>query len=123
MAAVAPVIDAKAEDVASAIAITAVLGREWCCCPVAHPGLRLHVHQYGVLAGRPSTLCRATCRHRSSQSVISSQIGTLVKLIVCWLLGPIIVVFSLTYRPVGARATSIRSDSSSFPGLLRDSLY
>jgi len=102
MAAVAPVIDAKAEDVASAIAITAVLGAGVVLLfPLLIPVFGFTFYQYGVLAGLTIYAVPQVLAATVPVSVISSQIGTLVKLVRVLLLGPIIVVFSLTYRPVG----------------------
>ena len=52
IAAVAPVIGADSDDIASSIAFTAILGVSWCSgLPLLIPLLALSATQYGMLAG------------------------------------------------------------------------
>jgi uncharacterized integral membrane protein (TIGR00698 family) len=99
IAAMAPVIDATAEDIASAIALTAVLGvMVVLVLPLLIPIWGFSFYQYGVLAGMTIYAVPQVLAATVPVSAISSQIGTLVKLVRVVLLGPIIVVFSLIHR-------------------------
>jgi uncharacterized integral membrane protein (TIGR00698 family) len=103
MAAIAPVIDASAEDIASAVAWTAVLGvLVVLVFPLLIPVLGLSCYQYGVLAGMTIYAVPQVLAATVPVSAISSQIGTLVKLVRVLLLGPVIVIFSLTHRTAGS---------------------
>ena len=103
IAAVAPVIGAKAEEIASAMACTAVLGvLVVLVLPLLIPVVGLSFYQYGVLAGMTIYAVPQVLAATVPVSAISSQIGTLVKLVRVLLLGPIIVLFSLTQRTAGS---------------------
>ena len=103
MAAMAPVINATAEDLASAMAWTAVLGLLVVLgLPLLIPVLGLSFYQYGVLAGMTIYAVPQVLAATVPVSTISGQIGTLVKLVRVLLLGPVIVVFSLTHRAAGS---------------------
>ena len=102
-AALAPVIDATAEDIASAMAWTAVLGvLVGLVLPLLIPVLALSVYQYGVLAGMTIYAVPQVLAATVPVSAISGQIGTLVKLVRVLLLGPVIVIFSLTHHTAGS---------------------
>jgi uncharacterized integral membrane protein (TIGR00698 family) len=103
MAAMAPVIDATAEDIASAMAWTAVPGvLVVLVLPLLIPVLSLSFYQYGVLAGMTIYAVPQVLAATMPVSAISGQIGTLVKLVRVLLLGPVIVLFSLTHRTAGS---------------------
>jgi uncharacterized integral membrane protein (TIGR00698 family) len=103
MAALAPVIDATAEDIASAMAWTAVLGvLAVLVLPLLIPVLGLNFYQYGVLAGMTIYAVPQVLAATVPVSAISGQIGTLVKLVRVLLLGPVIVIFSLTHHTAGS---------------------
>ena len=103
MAALAPVIDATAEDIASAMAWTAVLGvLAVLVLPLLIPVLGLSFYQYGVLAGMTIYAVPQVLAATVPVSPISGQIGTLVKLVRVLLLGPVIVIFSLTHHTAGS---------------------
>jgi uncharacterized integral membrane protein (TIGR00698 family) len=103
MVAMAPVIGATAEDIASAMAWTAVLGvLVVLVFPLLIPVLSLSLYQYGVLAGMTIYAVPQVLAATVSVSAISSQIGTLVKLVRVLLLGPVIVIFSLTHHTAGS---------------------
>lgn len=103
MAAMAPVINATAEDLASAMAWTAVLGLLVVLgLPLLIPVLGLSFYQYGVLAGMTIYAVPQVLAATVPVSTISGQIGTLVKLVRVLLLGPVIVVFSLTHHTAGS---------------------
>jgi uncharacterized integral membrane protein (TIGR00698 family) len=103
MAALAPVIEATAEDIASAMAWTAVLGvLVVLVLPLLIPVLGLSFYQYGVLAGMTIYAVPQVLAATVPVSSISGQIGTLVKLVRVLLLGPVIVIFSLTHHTAGS---------------------
>ena len=103
MAALAPVIDATAEDMASAMAWTAVLGvLAVLVLPLLIPVLGLSFYQYGALAGMTIYAVPQVLAATVPVSAISGQIGTLVKLVRVLLLGPVIVIFSLTHHTAGS---------------------
>ncbi len=98
IAAVAPVIQASADDIASAIALTAVLGVVVVLTlPLLISLLGLSLYQYGVLAGMSVYAVPQVLAATFSVSAISGQIGTLVKLVRVLLLGPVVLFFSLRY--------------------------
>lgn len=96
IAAVAPVIGAEQEHVASSIAFTAILG------VVVVVGLPLLVHplalsdyQYGVMAGLTVYAVPQVLAAAFPVSVLSGQVGTLVKLMRVLMLGPVVLFFAL----------------------------
>lgn len=96
IAAVAPVIGAKAEDVASSIAFTAILGViVVLTLPVLVPLLGLSFTQYGVLAGLTVYAVPQVLAATVPVGMVSAQIGTLVKLVRVLMLGPVVIVLSL----------------------------
>lgn len=96
IAAVAPVIHADAEDVASSIALTAVLGvAVVLLLPFLIPLLGITFYQYGVLAGLTVYAVPQVLAATFPVSTLSGQIGTLVKLVRVLLLGPVVLFFSL----------------------------
>lgn len=105
IAAVAPVIGAAAEDIASAIALTAVLGvAVVLLLPLLIPLLGLSLYQYGVLAGMTVYAVPQVLAATFSVSMLSGQVGTLVKLVRVLLLGPVVLLFSLRQRTRDAGA-------------------
>jgi uncharacterized integral membrane protein (TIGR00698 family) len=110
IAAVAPVIHADAEDIASAIALTAVLGVAMVVVlPLLIPLLGLNVYQYGVLAGMTVYAVPQVLAATFPVSPISGEIGTLVKLVRVLLLGPVVLVCSLRQpTTAGSRVHSLR---------------
>ena len=104
IAAVAPVIGADADDVASSIALTAVVGvGVVLLLPLLIPVLGFTFHQYGVLAGMTVYAVPQVFAATFPVSAISGQIGTLVKLVRVLMLGPVVLFFSLR-QPAGTRA-------------------
>jgi uncharacterized integral membrane protein (TIGR00698 family) len=96
IAAVAPVIGAKAEDVASSIAFTAILGViVVLALPLLVPLLDLSASQYGVLAGLTVYAMPQVLAATMPVGLVSTQLGTLVKLVRVLMLGPVVVVLSL----------------------------
>ena len=110
IAAVAPVIDADAEDVGSAIAFTAILGIVVVLgLPLLLEPLGLSFYQYGVLAGLTVYAVPQVLAAAFPVSVLSGQVGTLVKLVRVLMLGPVVLFFALRNR---AHNTAMRLPSS-----------
>ena len=107
IAAVAPIIDADGNDVASSIAFTAVLGIVVVLIlPIMIPLLNLTVLQYGVFAGLTVYAVPQVLAATTSVSLISTHIGTLVKLVRVLMLGPVVLTLSmLNSRNSGKRLT------------------
>ncbi|GLR54907.1 UPF0324 membrane protein [Shinella yambaruensis] len=96
IAATAPVIRADAEDVASSIAFTAVLGMVTVLLlPVLVPLLGLSATGYGVMAGMTVYAVPQVLAATAPVSALSIQIGTFVKLVRVLMLGPVIFLLSL----------------------------
>jgi uncharacterized integral membrane protein (TIGR00698 family) len=99
IAAVAPVIEADREDVASSIAFTAVLGVVVVLTlPLLIPLLGLDHYQYGALAGLTVYAVPQVLAATLPVSPLSGDVGTLVKLVRVLLLGPVVVLFSLLHQ-------------------------
>ena len=96
IATVAPVIGAKSEDVASSIAFTAILGViVVLSLPLLVPVLGLSETQYGVLAGLTVYAVPQVLAATMPVGIISTQVGTLVKLVRVLMLGPVVIVLSV----------------------------
>jgi uncharacterized integral membrane protein (TIGR00698 family) len=96
IAAVAPVIGADSDDIASSIAFTAILGVVVVLgLPLFIPLLALSETQYGVLAGLTVYAVPQVLAATVPISAVSAQLGTLVKLVRVLMLGPLVVLLSL----------------------------
>jgi uncharacterized integral membrane protein (TIGR00698 family) len=96
IAAVAPVIGANGDDVASSISFTAILGVLMVLgLPLLIPLLGLSATQYGILAGLTVYAVPQVLAATVPAGIVSTQIGTLVKLVRVLMLGPIVVGLSL----------------------------
>ncbi len=96
IAAIAPVIGAEREHVASAIAFTAILGVAVVLgLPLLITPLHLSHYQYGVVAGLTVYAVPQVLAAAFPVSAISGQVGTLVKLVRVLMLGPVVVFFAL----------------------------
>jgi len=96
IAAVAPVIGADGDDVASSISFTAILGVLMVLgLPLLIPLLGLSATQYGILAGLTVYAVPQVLAATVPAGIVSTQIGTLVKLVRVLMLGPIVVGLSL----------------------------
>jgi len=108
--AVAPVIGASSEDIASSISFTAILGVLMVLgLPLLIPLLGLSGTQYGILAGLTVYAVPQVLAATVTTGLVSTQIGTLVKLIRVLLLGPVVIVLSLIawrYRLLGRDAAA-----------------
>ena len=99
IAAVAPVIGAESKDIAAAIAFTAVLGVLMVIgLPLFVPLAGLSQNQYGVLAGLTVYAVPQVLAATVPVGLLSTQVGTLVKLVRVLMLGPVVVVFSVLIR-------------------------
>src|SRR6476620_3857170 len=102
IAAVAPVIGAEPDDVASSIAFTAVLGViVVLALPLLKPALALSDYQYGVVAGLTVYAVPQVLAATLPVSTLSGQVGTLVKLTRVLMLGPIVLGLSVSMRRRG----------------------
>ncbi|WP_158916116.1 YeiH family protein [Caulobacter sp. S45] len=96
IAAVAPVIGADGDDVATSIAFTAVLGvGVVLILPVLAGLLHMHALPFGVLAGLTVYAVPQVLAATAPVSALSVQMGTLVKLVRVLMLGPVCVVLAL----------------------------
>lgn len=114
IAALAPVIGAEREHVASAIAFTAILGVLVVLgLPHLMGPLGFTEYQYGVLAGLSVYAVPQVLAAAFPVGALAGQVGTLVKLVRVLMLGPVVLFFTLTHRTpaphadastIGARA-------------------
>ncbi len=115
IAAVAPVIGADQKDIASSIALTAVLGVVVVLTlPLLISGVGLSLYQYGVLAGMTVSAVPQVIAATYSVSTISGDIGTLVKLVRVLLLGPVVLFFAIRYRKTGSAAQQTKFSLNRF---------
>lgn len=114
IAAVAPVIGADGDDIASSISFTAILGVLMVLgLPLLIPLLELSATQYGILAGLTVYAVPQVLAATVPAGIVSTQIGTLVKLVRVLMLGPIVVGLSL----VAARRRKRNADATHGPPL------
>lgn len=106
IAAAAPVIEAEADDVAAAIAFTAILGVG---AVLALPFLQLaagySATQYGVFAGLTVYAVPQVLAATAPAGLISTQTGTLVKLIRVLMLGPVLFSLGVLHGAHGKRVS------------------
>ncbi len=96
IAATAPVISAKSDDVAASIAFTAVLGVLFVfALPLVHVGLGLSAAQYGIFSGLTVYAVPQVLAATAPAGPLAVQVGTLVKLIRVLMLGPVIFALAL----------------------------
>lgn len=96
IAAVAPVIGAKSDEIASSIAFTAVLGVVVVLAlPLLIPALSLTETQYGVVAGLTVYAVPQVLAATAPVGLVATQIGTLVKLVRVLMLGPVVIAMTL----------------------------
>jgi uncharacterized integral membrane protein (TIGR00698 family) len=96
IAAVAPVIGASGDDIASSISFTAVLGViVVLTLPLLVPILHLSLTQYGVLAGLTVYAVPQVLAATLPIGALSNQVGTVIKLVRVLMLGPVVLGFSL----------------------------
>jgi uncharacterized integral membrane protein (TIGR00698 family) len=103
IAAIAPVIHADREHVASSIAFTAILGVIVVVgLPFLIGPLHLSFYQYGVLAGLTVYAVPQVLAAAFPVSALSGQVGTLVKLVRVLMLGPVVLFFAVRNRGTAA---------------------
>jgi len=96
IAAVAPVIGADGDDIASSIAFTAVLGVVVVLLlPLLVPILQLSLTQYGVIAGLTVYAVPQVLAATLPIGELSNQVGTVIKLVRVLMLGPVVLGMSL----------------------------
>jgi uncharacterized integral membrane protein (TIGR00698 family) len=119
IAAVAPVIGANSDDVASSIAFTAVLGVAVVLgLPFLVPVLNLSLKQYGVLAGLTVYAVPQVLAATLPIGALSNQVGTVVKLVRVLMLGPVVLGLSFIsgkLREEPAEASSARRAAGNRP--------
>jgi len=99
IAAVAPVIGADGDDIASSISFTAVLGVVVVLTlPLLVPILNLSLTQYGVLAGLTVYAVPQVLAATLPIGALANQVGTVIKLVRVLMLGPVVLGFSLFSR-------------------------
>lgn len=116
IAAVAPVIGASTDDVASSISFTAVLGVIVVLgLPLLIPLLHLSETQYGVLAGMTVYAVPQVLAATMPAGLVSTQTGTLVKLIRVMMLGPVVACIAVFARGLrGDRSSGVIEPNSFF---------
>ena len=117
IAAVAPVIGADSDDVASSIAFTAVLGVMVVLgLPLLVPILGMSLTQYGVLAGLTVYAVPQVLAATLPIGALSNQVGTVVKLVRVLMLGPVVLALSLA---AGRLASANPGPDVKVPGTLK----
>jgi uncharacterized integral membrane protein (TIGR00698 family) len=116
IAAVAPVIGADGDDIACSISFTAILGVLMVLgLPLLIPVLQLSATQYGVLAGLTVYAVPQVLAATVPAGLVSTQIGTVVKLVRVLMLGPVVVGLSLAT----ARHQKAQTGSRKKTGLMK----
>ncbi len=116
IAAVAPVIGADSDDVASSISFTALLGVVVVLVlPLLVPILQLSLTQYGVLAGLTVYAVPQVLAATLPIGALSNQVGTVIKLVRVLMLGPVLLGFLLFARRL--RPFDYTSRNSRWPRL------
>lgn len=109
IAAAAPAIGAKADDVAASIAFTAVLGvAAVILMPLAANALSLDAMHYGVFAGMTVYAVPQVLAATSPFGALAVQTGTVVKLIRVLMLGPVVTVLSIIHGRGGEGRMSLQ---------------
>jgi uncharacterized integral membrane protein (TIGR00698 family) len=99
IAAAAPIIGAKGEEIASSISFTAILGVLVVLgLPLLIPLLGISPSQYGIVAGLTVYAVPQVLAATAPIGMVSSQVGTLVKLVRVLTLGPILLALAIFGR-------------------------
>ena len=116
IAAVAPVIGASSDDIISSISFTAVLGVIVVLgLPLLIPLMHLSETQYGVLAGMTVYAVPQVLAATVPAGLVSTQIGTLVKLVRVMMLGPVVACIAVSAKGLrGDRSAAGASKTSGF---------
>ena len=120
IAAAAPVIGASSDDVGASISFTAILGViTVLSLPLLIPVFGLTELQYGVLAGLTVYAVPQVLAATIPVGIISTQVGTLVKLIRVLMLGPVLLALAVCSSRMntvgGGRATRLGRGVSLVP--------
>lgn len=111
IAAIAPVIGADSDEIASSISFTAVLGVIVVLgLPFLVPLLDLSLTQYGVLAGLTVYAVPQVLAATLPIGALSNQVGTVVKLVRVLMLGPVVLGMSLFAQKL--RPGTVRNPSN-----------
>lgn len=114
IAAVAPVIGANSEDVGASISFTAILGVLTVLgLPLLIPLFDLSASQYGILAGLTVYAVPQVLAATVPIGIVSTQIGTLVKLLRVLLLGPVVIALSIFSRKIRGEGSMAMTAGSS----------
>ena len=115
IAAVAPVIGAGSDDIISSISFTAVLGVIVVLgLPLLIPLMHLSETQYGVLAGMTVYAVPQVLAATVPAGLVSTQIGTLVKLVRVMMLGPVVACIAVSARGLRGDRSAGASKANSF---------
>ena len=115
IAAVAPVIGASTDDIASSISFTAVLGVVVVLgLPLLIPLLSLSETQYGILAGMTVYAVPQVLAATIPAGLLATQIGTLVKLVRVMMLGPVVAFIAIVGRGLRNDPTSPATARNNF---------
>jgi uncharacterized integral membrane protein (TIGR00698 family) len=107
IAAVAPAIGARTDEIASSISFTAVLGVVVVLgLPLLIPLLSLSETQYGILAGMTVYAVPQVLAATIPAGLVATQIGTLVKLVRVMMLGPVVAFIAIIGRRLRNGGTS-----------------
>ncbi len=106
IAAAAPVIAAEADDVAAAIAFTAVLGvGAVLLMPALHAFAQLSDLQFGIFAGLTVYAVPQVLAATASAGLVSAHAGTVVKLIRVLMLGPVLLALGAVGKGASGRVS------------------
>lgn len=114
IATIAPLIRASGEDIAASISFTAILGVLIVLgLPLLIPLLGLSATQYGILAGLTVYAVPQVLAATIPAGLVSTHIGTLVKLVRVLMLGPVAIGISVLAPRMFAEPKADRSPSLS----------
>jgi uncharacterized integral membrane protein (TIGR00698 family) len=112
IAAIAPVIGADGDDIASSVSFTAILGVVVVLgLPLLVPVLQLSLTQYGVLAGLTVYAVPQVLAATLPIGALSNQVGTVIKLVRVLMLGPVVLGISLLARGLRSSTAGDRTKS------------
>lgn len=114
--AVAPVIEASSDEVASALAFTAVLGvASVLLLPLLYVYAGLGAAQYGALAGMTVYAVPQVLAAAAPAGLVAVQTGTLIKLLRVLMLGPVIFTLGILEGKAARRAGHKTSNRNLVP--------
>jgi uncharacterized integral membrane protein (TIGR00698 family) len=114
--AVAPVIEAQSDEVASALAFTAVLGvASVLLLPLLYVYAGLGAVQYGALAGMTVYAVPQVLAAAAPAGLVAVQTGTVIKLLRVLMLGPVIFTLGILQGKAARREGRTTSSSKLVP--------